>query len=77
MKRLFQSHSMDRQPGRAYRVRWSKWCHFTDGQTEAQGEKGSAQDIRAWATSGRELGLVFLSQPLAWPGSMIWAELWQ
>lgn len=36
--------------------------------------KDFPQDGRAQATSGRVLSLVSLSQPLAWPGSTIWAE---
>lgn len=73
----YQSHSLDSQPGKACMVRWSELCHLTDGHTEAQEGKGFAQYTRAWAASGIVLGPCFLEPHLAWPGSMIWAELQQ
>lgn len=56
------SHSMDSQPGRAA---WSSGLNVVTlqiGRLEPREGKGFARYTRAWAASGRVLGLVFLGQ---------------
>lgn len=68
------SHSMDSLLGR---TAWSGGLNGVASQMcrlRPREGKDFPQDRRAQATSGRVLSLVSLSQPLAWPGSTIWAE---